>query len=55
MVNNATIAMYADDSTIYTSANSPGEVEQVSNEELKSTEEWVTANTFVLNAKKQNV
>lgn len=46
MVNNAAIAMYADDSTIYTSANSPGEVE------LKSTEEWVTANTFVLNAEK---
>lgn len=51
MVNNAAIVMYAD-STIYTSANSPGELEQVSYEELKLTEEWLAANTFVLNAEK---
>lgn len=44
--------MYADDSTIYTPAKSPGEVEQVSNEELKLTEEWPAASTFVLNAEK---
>lgn len=44
--------MYADDSTIYTSADSLGKLEQVSNEELKLTEEWLKATTFVLNAEK---
>lgn len=49
ILNCATIAMYADDSTVYTSAHRPAELRRVLNEELKLIEEWVPVNKLVLN------
>lgn len=44
--------MYADDSTLYASANTLGELGKVLNEELKLVEEWITVNKLVVNIEK---
>ena len=52
ILNNASIAMYADDSTIYSSALTPRDLEKVLNEELVLIRKWVNINKMVLNIKK---
>lgn len=52
ILNCATIAMYADGSTVYTSAHRPAELRRVLNGELKLTEEWVPVNKLVLHVEK---
>ena len=52
ILNNASIALYADDSTIYSSALTPRDLEKVLNEELVLIRKWVNINKMVLNIKK---
>ena len=52
VLRKAKIAMYADDSTIYSSQSTVQELEIVLMEELKSVIEWVTNNKLVLNISK---
>ena len=52
MLNHATVAMYADDSTIYSSSETASELERVLNNELKVTERWMRLNKLVLNKEK---
>ena len=52
ILNNASIAMYADDSTIYSSALTPRDLEKVLNEELVLIRKWVNIYKMVLNIKK---
>ena len=52
MLNHATVAMYADDSTIYSSSETSSELERVLNNELKVTERWMRLNKLVLNKEK---
>ncbi|XDV54562.1 hypothetical protein PO909_022822 [Leuciscus waleckii] len=49
VLRKAKIAMYADDSTIYSSQSTVQELENVLMEELKPVIEWVTNNKLVLN------
>ena len=51
-LNEACVSMYADDSTIYTSATTANEVTQTLNKELQSVLEWVASNKLVLNISK---
>lgn len=53
-VKRANIAMYADDSTIYTSALTTNELDTVLNAELRLVAEWVERNELVLNISKTN-
>lgn len=50
----ANIGMYADDSTIYASALTTGELNSVLKEELKAVVDWVNNNKLVLNVAKTN-
>lgn len=45
-------AMYADDSTIYTSTLTPGQLERVLHEELELIKNWVNIYKLVLNTEK---
>lgn len=49
VLNKASIAMYADDSTIYSSAFTSRELEETLNEELVHIRRWVNINKLVLN------
>jgi hypothetical protein len=44
--------MYADDSTLYTSATTATEITATVNKELQLVSEWVARNTLVLNISK---
>jgi hypothetical protein len=44
--------MYADDSTLYTSANTASEITAAFNTELQSVSEWVARKQLVLNISK---
>ena len=46
------VSMYADDSTLYTSATTATEMTATLNKELQLVSEWVARNTFVLNISK---
>ena len=52
ILNHATVAIYADDSTIYTSSNTSSELERVLNGELRVIERWMRLNKLVLNKEK---
>lgn len=52
VLNKAIIAMYADDSTIYTSALTTNKLDTVLNAELQSVVEWVKRNKLVMNVSK---
>lgn len=54
VLNKASIAMYADDSTIYTSTRTTNELDTVLNSELHTVDEWVKRNKLVLNVSKTN-
>ncbi len=54
VLRNANIGMYADDSTIYTSALTNGELNLVLREELKAVVDWINCNKLVLNVSKTN-
>ncbi len=52
ILNYASIAMYADDSTIHLAASIPSDLEKVLNEELVLIRKWITLNKLVLNIEK---
>lgn len=52
VLNKSYISMYADDSTIYTSASTADELNAVLNSELQSVVEWIKNNKVVLNKDK---
>lgn len=54
VINDANIAMYADDSTIYTSALTANDLNSALEVELRSVVEWVKRNKLVLNVAKTN-
>lgn len=54
VINDANIAMYADDSTIYTSALTANDLNTALEVELRSVVEWVKRNKLVLNVAKTN-
>ena len=54
VLNESYISMYADDSTIYTSASTANELNTVLNSELQSVVEWIKNNKLVLNISKTN-
>ena len=47
--------MYADDSTLYTSATTPTEMTATLNKELQLLSEWVASNKLVLNISKTKI
>ena len=51
-LSKASVSMYADDSTLYTSVTTATEMTAKLNEELQLGPEWVARNTFVLNISK---
>ena len=51
-LNTECVSMYADDSTICTSATTANEVTETINKELRSVLEWVASNELVLNISK---
>jgi hypothetical protein len=51
-LSKASMSMYADDSTLYTSATTATEMTATLNKELQLVSEFVARNTFVLNMSK---
>ena len=52
VLKSATIVMYADDVTVYDSASTAEELNEVLNKELRLIKEWVTENRLALNIEK---
>jgi hypothetical protein len=51
-LGKASVSMYADDSTLYTSATTASEITATLNKELQVDSEWVARNKLVLNISK---
>ena len=54
VLQNSNICMYADDSTIYTSAKTVNELNKVLSADLQSVVEWIKRNKLVINVSKTN-
>ena len=51
-LSKASVSMYADDSTLYTSATTVSEITATLNKELQLVSEWVARNKLVINISK---
>ena len=51
-IKNCNVALYADDTALYFSANDPAEMKKVLNDELENVSKWFILNKLTLNTKK---